>query len=165
MLFCCARSKEGVGAARVGTSMSFRTDNAAFEMWLRTQCCVVDADLDYKHERMKRNAFVFLRATYFRWAKRIEALCPELRDAPRVLSVGDTHTENFGTWRDAEGRLVWGINDFDDAAVIPYPFDVVRLAASVRLAPMKQAANRDAAAAILEGYILGLTSPRPTTAR
>ena len=65
MLFCCVRSKEGVGAARVGTSMSFRTDNATFEMWLRTQCCVVDADLDYKHERMKKNAFVFLRATYF----------------------------------------------------------------------------------------------------
>ena len=142
--------------------MSFRTDNAAFEMWVRTQCRVVDADLDYKHERMKKNAFVFLRGTYFRWAKRIEALCPELRDAPRVLSVGDTHTENFGTWRDAEGRLVWGINDFDEAAVIPYPFDVIRLAASVRLAPMKQITNRDAAAAILEGYILGLTTPRPT---
>ena len=23
--------------------------------------------------------------------------------------------ENFGTWRDAEGRLIWGINDFDEA--------------------------------------------------
>ena len=29
-------------------------------------------------------------------------------DAPQVLSVGDLHLENFGTWRDADGRLVWG---------------------------------------------------------
>jgi hypothetical protein len=62
--------------------MSFRADNRAFEKWLRTQCSVVDADLDYKHDRMKKNAFVFLRATFFRWAKRIETLCPELKDAP-----------------------------------------------------------------------------------
>jgi hypothetical protein len=26
---------------------------------------------------------------------------------PRVLGVGDIHLENFGTWRDAEGRMVW----------------------------------------------------------
>jgi uncharacterized protein (DUF2252 family) len=23
--------------------------------------------------------------------------------------------ENFGAWRDVEGRLIWGINDFDEA--------------------------------------------------
>ena len=28
--------------------------------------------------------------------------------------------ENFGTWRDADGRLVWGVNDFDEAAVMPW---------------------------------------------
>jgi uncharacterized protein (DUF2252 family) len=46
---------------------------------------------------MKKNSFVFLRATFFRWAKRIEKLCADLADAPAVLSVGDTHIENFGT--------------------------------------------------------------------
>lgn len=142
--------------------MSFRSDNVSFEKWLRTQCPVVDADLDYKHERMRKNPFVFLRATFFRWAKRIEKLCPELKDAPRVLSVGDTHTENFGTWRDFEGRLVWGVNDFDEATIIPYPFDLVRLAASVRLAPKRDVSNRSAADAIINGYRAGLTKPRPT---
>ena len=29
---------------------------------------------------------------------------PKVR-APPVLAVGDLHVENFGTWRDAEGRL------------------------------------------------------------
>ena len=42
--------------------------------------------------------------------------------------------ENFGTWRDVEGRLVWGINDFDEAYPMPYTRDLVRLAASAAMA-------------------------------
>jgi uncharacterized protein (DUF2252 family) len=135
---------------------SFSNDNTAYEEWLRTQCDVVDADLDHKHERMKKIAFVFMRATYFRWAKRISQICPDLEDARQVLSVGDIHLENFGTWRDVEGRLVWGVNDFDEAATMPYPLDLVRLAASVRLSkfPLN---NSDAAEAILDGYKAGLS--------
>ena len=34
----------------------------------------------------------------------------------------------YGTWRDTEGRLVWGINDFDEAYPSPYTNDLVRLA-------------------------------------
>ena len=114
--------------------MSFVKDNEKYERWLRKQCRVVEADLEKKHERMRESAFVFLRATFFRWAKRVEGICADLAKTPPVLSVGDLHLENFGTWRDAEGRLVWGVNDFDEAAVIPYAFDLVRLATSARLA-------------------------------
>jgi len=142
--------------------MSFQKTNASFEKWLRCRCDVVEADLCYKHKRMQKTAFDFLRATFFRWAGGIEAICPELRDAPTVLSVGDTHVENFGTWRDEQGRLVWGINDFDEAAVIPYPFDLVRLAASGRLAPSPAVTNHKVASAILLGYRRGLNHPRPT---
>ena len=142
--------------------MSFRADNAAYEAWLRTQCRVVEADLEHKHVRMKKDPFKFLRATFFRWAKKIEKICPDLKDAPGVLSVGDTHTENFGTWRDGEGRLVWGINDFDEAAVIAFPFDLVRLATSVRLARGAAFPAQDAARAIAAGYRAGLDQPRPT---
>ncbi len=124
-----------------------------FEKWLRRRCKVVEADLKYKHKRMRKNAFVFRRATYFRWAKGIETICPELKNAPRV---------HFGTWRDAQGRLVWGVNDFDEAAIIPYAFDLVRLAASVSLAPKMRIGRKRAAAAILAGYRLGLRAPRPT---
>jgi hypothetical protein len=141
---------------------SFREDNAAFEAWLRTQCSVVEEDLDHKHERTKKDVLTFLRATFFRWARRIEAICSDLKDAPVVLSVGDTHLENFGTWRDVEGRLVWGVNDFDEAALIPYPFDIVRLAVSVRLAPLMATTQSKAGEAILRGYRRGLCRPRPT---
>lgn len=141
--------------------MSFKKDNSAYEAWLRTQCAVVAADLDYKHARMRLDPFVFLRATYFRWARTIEAVCPELAGAPDVLAVGDTHTENFGTWRDREGRLIWGVNDFDEGAVMPYAYDLVRLAASARLAPERVCSNIGAANAILKGYRKGLDDPRP----
>ena len=142
--------------------MSFKAENRAYEKWLRTQCDVVERDLDCKHDRMKKSAFIFLRATFFRWARRIEKVCPDLAEAPAVLSVGDVHVENFGTWRDAEGRLVWGINDFDEAADIPYPFDLVRLATSAFLVPKSRLPPRDVANAILAGYRDGLADPRPT---
>ncbi len=51
-----------------------------------------------------------------------------------MLGVGDLHVENFGTWRDGEGRLIWGINDFDEATTLPYTNDLVRLCASALIA-------------------------------
>ena len=75
--------------------------------------------------------------------------------AASVLSVGDLHVENFGTWRDTEGRLVWGINDFDEAYPMAYTNDLVRLATSALLAARENhlALNADeACSAILEGY-------------
>lgn len=146
--------------------MSFHQVNASFEEWLRSRCiaigsAVVEADVMEKHERMRKTAFEFLRATFFRWAGQIEALCPDLAEAPAVLSVGDVHLENFGTWRDIEGRLVWGANDFDEAAAIAYPFDLVRLATSVQLAPGRSIGGRETCTAILRGYREGLTHPRP----
>jgi hypothetical protein len=141
--------------------MSFRRDNDAYEAWLATQCDVVGKDVAEKHERMKDSPFMFLRATYFRWAGKIGTLCPELADAPRVLSIGDLHLENFGTWRDADGRFVWGVNDFDEAAVMPYAFDLVRLATSIRLAPERSVSNGKVAEILIAGYREGLRVPQP----
>jgi len=140
--------------------MAFVRRNADYEAWLRTQCDVVEADLEKKHKRMAESPFGFLRATYFRFAKKIEKLLPDLADAPNVLAVGDSHVENFGTWRDAEGRLIWGVNDFDEAAVMPYPFDLVRLCASAGLSP-DIGDHAAAADAILAGYERGLAEPAP----
>src|SRR4029453_3591566 len=60
-----------------------------------------------------------------------------IRRAPDVLAVGDAHVENFGTWRDGEGRLVGGVNDFEQAATIPYTSDLARLATSALLARLE----------------------------
>jgi uncharacterized protein (DUF2252 family) len=73
--------------------------------------------------------------------------------------VGDLHVENFGTWRDAEARLVWGINDFDEVTSMPYTIDLVRLAASAHLAIAAGHLRIDpgeACSSILTGYKAGL---------
>jgi hypothetical protein len=108
---------------------------------------------------MREGSFPFFRATFYRWAQVFPVVCPQLASAPEVLGVGDLHVENFGTWRDAEGRLVWGVNDFDEAFRLPYTNDLVRLAASVAVASAEQCLRLDprgAAEAILEGYRKGL---------
>src|SRR5215470_12408478 len=126
-----------------------------FEEWLGRRIRILKKDLRFKHTAMKSDPFRFLRATYYRWAQIWPEICPELNKAPRVLAVGDLHVENFGTWRDIEGRLVWGVNDFDEAYTLPYTNDLIRLAASVVVAVGYHDLNldpKDAAAAIEEGY-------------
>lgn len=136
----------------------------AYEAWLRKQLGtdLVEEDLAKKHRKMKDGGFTFLRATYWRWAETIFGICPDLVSAPEVLAIGDTHLENFGTWRDEEGRLVWGANDFDDAAIMPYALDLVRLAASAILARVGlEPSPRVIATAILTGYRRGLKQSSP----
>src|SRR5262245_20684828 len=114
--------------------------NKEYDRWLRTQLDgdIVESDLRAKWDKMSDGPFPFLRATYWRWAQTILDICPDLAAAPPVLAVGDIHLENFGTWRDNDGRLVWGVNDFDEAAEMPYPLDLVRLATSAMLARPSQ---------------------------
>jgi len=136
-------------------------DSAAYEAWLATQCKVVTSALDRKHEVMRKSPFRFLRATYFRWARTSPRFAGHLADAPLALCVGDAHVENFGTWIDADGRRVWGANDFDEAAAMPYVLDLIRLLVSARMAPDLGVDASLAARAILAGYKEGLKSPRP----
>jgi hypothetical protein len=123
---------------------------------------LVAANLAYKHQQMRKTSFIFLRGTCFRWAETAAELCEELSSAPAVLSVGDAHVENFGLWRDADGRLIWGVNDFDEAAKTPYPFDLVRLGASALLYEEGDLLPaEEIAAAVLTGYRQGVSTPRP----
>jgi hypothetical protein len=128
---------------------------ARYEDWLRAHTSLVDGDLRLKHKRMTESAFQFLRATFYRWAQVWPQVCSDLAKAPPILVVGDPHVENFGTWRDIEGRLIWGVNDFDEACRLPYTNDLVRLAASVLLAIEENrlvVSGKDACAEILDGY-------------
>ncbi len=133
---------------------------ASYLVWLQGHLDLIPADLKRKAEMMRRGPFPFLRATFYRWAQVFALVCPELMKAHEVLGVGDLHIENFGTWRDSEGRLIWGVNDFDEACYLPYPVDLVRLATSAMLAtdagtPFKVPAHR-ISITILKGYVEAL---------
>jgi hypothetical protein len=139
--------------------MNIKESTAAYEAWLGKKIPLIAADLKLKHQRMAEGAFPFLRATYYRFAQLWPEHCPELVNAPAVLGVGDLHVENFGTWRDSEGRLIWGVNDFDEVCELPYPVDLVRLAVSAFLAAgdgVSSCRPDEACAAILDGYTQGL---------
>lgn len=114
--------------------MNIAESTSLYERWLAQQTHVVPSDLKLKHQFMAEGSFPFFRATFYRWLQQWPKICKHLRDAPAVLAVGDLHLENFGTWRDSEARLAWGVNDFDQAAPLPYAQDLVRLAASALLA-------------------------------
>jgi hypothetical protein len=128
---------------------------ADFEKWAARHVNLIRSDVQLKHRNMALAAFPFFRATFYRWAQWWPVLCPELAAAPSVLAVGDLHVENFGTWRDFEGRLIWGVNDFDEAWPAAYTADLVRLITSAYLgidAGHLAITRKKACAAIEEGY-------------
>jgi hypothetical protein len=138
-------------AGAFGSRVRIAKATARYEAWLGRHLKIVAPDLEFKHQQMRTAPFPFLRATYYRWAQIWQDVCPDAAAAPAALAVGDLHVENFGTWRDVEGRLIWGINDFDEAWAMPYTNDLVRLATSARLARMNCDAKQGIAA-ILQGY-------------
>jgi hypothetical protein len=141
--------------------MKIEKATRSYETWLREHITLLPADLERKHAAMAQDVFSFLRATFYRWMQLWPEVCAGENRAPEVLAVGDLHVENFGTWRDVEGRLAWGINDFDETYDLPYTVDLVRLAASAHIAIREaklKIGTEDACKAILGGYQKGLTT-------
>lgn len=134
---------------------SIRQATTSYEKWMRGCTNIIDSQLAAKHTKMRADLPSFFRATYYRWAQLWPDECEDLRDGPEVLSVGDLHVDSFGTWRDSEGRLCWGVDDFDESYPLPYTNDLIRLGASLRIAIDAESLSltfKDGCEAILEGY-------------
>ncbi|MER5804191.1 DUF2252 domain-containing protein [Streptomyces mirabilis] len=95
-----------------------------------------------KFRKMAASAFAFYRGTagLFYHDLTAEIGFGPRRGGPyldertsRVWIHGDLHAENFGTYMDANGRLIFNVNDFDEAYVGPFTWDLKRFAASVAL--------------------------------
>jgi hypothetical protein len=130
-----------------------------FEAWLSRNISVVRHQLSAKHKVMAEDPIPFLRGTFYRWAQLFPEVCPDLAKAVKVLAVGDLHIASFGTWRDGFGRLIWGIDDFDEAYPLPYTSDLVRLGVSAILDASEgniAVGLRNVCDVILDGYSAGL---------
>jgi Uncharacterized protein conserved in bacteria (DUF2252) len=145
--------------------MNIREATQSYEAWMRKCNTIIEADLQTKHEQMKKDLFYFLRGTYYRWAQLFPDVCRALSGAPKVLACGDLHVGSFGTWRDSEGRLSWGVDDFDEAFPLAYANDLIRLATSVKILTDCEQLTiklKRGCEAILEGYEQALrTGGRP----
>ncbi|MFD9870758.1 DUF2252 domain-containing protein [Streptomyces niveus] len=95
------------------------------------------AAFQVKFRKMAASAFAFYRGTaclFYNDLEREQHGGPYLDERTgRVWIHGDLHAENFGTYMDANGRLIFNVNDFDEAYVGPFTWDLKRLAASLAL--------------------------------
>lgn len=109
-----------------------------------------------KFRKMAASAFAFYRGTaclfYHDLADGRDA-GPYLDDSTRRVWIhGDLHAENFGTYMDANGRLVFNVNDFDEAYVGPFLWDLKRFAASVALLGHAKALSDDTITELVRIY-------------
>ena len=89
-----------------------------------------------KFKKMARSPYYFFRGTnhlywrYFSGDKRLKKFSP--RRAQTWIQA-DLHAYNYGIYSDNEGKLIYGLNDFDEACIANYQFDLWRMAASMVL--------------------------------
>ena len=141
--------------------MDFVRATKDFEAWLSEHIPVVRDQLSAKHKKMAHDPVQFLRGTFYRWAQLFPEVCRDLNKAATVLAVGDLHIASFGTWRDGFGRLIWGVDDFDEAYPLPYTNDLVRLGVSAILDASEgkiAVGLRNVCDVILDGYGAGVAA-------
>ena len=89
--------------------------------------------LKLKYRAMRANPFAFLRGTCGLFYARL----PRggiFKSAPAVWVCGDLHLENFGSYTGDNGLVYFDVNDFDESALAPATWDLVRLLTSVLVA-------------------------------
>lgn len=84
-----------------------------------------------KYGRMLESAFAFFRGS-------AALMAADLESSPttglRAFLCGDAHLSNFGIFASPERRMIFDINDFDEAFPGPWEWDLKRLAASAVVA-------------------------------
>jgi uncharacterized protein (DUF2252 family) len=95
--------------------------------------------LRLKVARMAEGPFAFFRGTFHLYAHDLlagaaQALRPDLGPVGELDLVGDIHSENFGTYKAADGLIHYDINDFDETTHGRFDLDVLRVATSWFLA-------------------------------
>lgn len=92
-----------------------------------------------RYARMAVSPFTFLRGS-------AQVMAFDLASRPstdlEVRLCGDAHINNFGVFASPERRLVFDLNDFDEAAPGPFEWDVKRLAASIVVAGRDKGLDR-----------------------
>ncbi len=88
-----------------------------------------------KFRKMAETPFAFYRGSaplfYADAARDIDPFLNE--KTGRVWIQGDLHAENFGTYMNGKGLLVFDVNDYDESYVAPFTWDMKRFCASLAL--------------------------------
>ncbi len=121
------------------------------------------ADRAEKYRRMCGDAFIFFRGSnhlFWRDCLGDSRLARFSSPQTRTWLQGDLHPENYGTYRDAENHRVFNLNDFDEAHIGDYQYDLWRMAVGIQLLAARQrvsAEQRDTLVArFVGGYLATL---------
>lgn len=105
------------------------------------------------------SAFSFFRGTALLYYRDHAGVDGHL---PGVFSIGDVHPENFGIMPSAAGHPFFAANDFDEAWIAPFTYDVGRGAVGFWMAAHEQrlgrGGRRRVVRAFVEGYLDGLVA-------
>lgn len=115
--------------------------------------------LALKYRAMRTSAFAFLRGTCHLFYERLPEVSM-LRAAPLAWVCGDLHLENFGSYK-GDNRLVYfDLNDFDEAALAPCTWELVRILTSILVGGesigLDKAQARTLSRRFLDGYVAAI---------
>jgi len=83
-----------------------------------------------RHEKMASSPFSFFRGTALLMA---HDLSHQAQTGIHAIICGDAHIGNFGFFASPERRLIFDLNDFDEAAPGPWEWDLKRFLTSIIL--------------------------------
>ncbi|CAN5328513.1 DUF2252 domain-containing protein [soil metagenome] len=108
-----------------------------------------------KFRKMASDPFAFYRGSACVFYADITDAEDEWADdrTSRVWIHGDLHVENFGTYMNSAGRLVFDVNDFDEAYVGHFSWDLRRFVGSLALMGWQKALPEDAIRALVRTYL------------
>jgi uncharacterized protein (DUF2252 family) len=107
-----------------------------------------------KFRKMAASPFAFYRGgapLFYADVARLEDAWADQRTS-RVWIQGDLHAENFGTYMDSAGILVFDVNDFDEAYLGHFTWDLRRMAGSLALLGFAKAMSDDAIERMIDTY-------------
>ncbi|MGH3938261.1 MAG: DUF2252 domain-containing protein [Pseudonocardiaceae bacterium] len=108
-----------------------------------------------KFRKMAADPFAFYRGSTCLFYADVITLEDPWADerTSRVWIQGDLHAENFGTYMDGNGVLIFDVNDFDEAYLGHFTWDLQRMAASVALLGWRKALSDTAIDALVATYV------------
>ncbi|MGA5463936.1 DUF2252 domain-containing protein [Mycobacterium sp. NPDC050041] len=118
---------------------------------------LMDADPDAfrtKFRKMAAEPFAFYRGSACVFYADVAARDDRWADerTSRVWIQGDLHAENFGTYMDGSGVLIFDVNDFDEAYVGHFTWDLKRFAASVALMCWQKALSDEEISKLIDTF-------------
>ncbi|CAN5577522.1 DUF2252 domain-containing protein [soil metagenome] len=107
-----------------------------------------------KFRKMAADPFAFYRGSAPLFYADMAALPDRFADerTSRVWIQGDLHAENYGTYMSSDGVLVFDVNDFDEAYLGAFTWDLRRMAASVGLLGFAKALSNDTVTEAITTY-------------